>query len=205
MEEITDRTNDKLKILQRMVISANWMIILFLGIESGVILSDKTFSAKLDSGLIGNNIFRTAIVILIFALLLLIIVSCISISSKKYVYDDSALMKMSKGKLTALRIIGEIVASLVIISTVFFYKNRVLLFTEIFSILFLFSLQILVFSRRPKYALLLLIAGIFSVQALILKEALIHIDVPFFNFWIISFVIIEFAGALSCIVINKNT
>ena len=204
MEEITDRTNDKLKILQRMAISANLTIILFLGIESGVILYNKAFFAKLGSGLIGNGIFRTSIVILIFALLLIIIVSCISIYSKKYVYNDSALMKMPKGKLTALRVIGEVVAFLVIVSTMF-YNSRALLFTEIFSILFLFSLQILVFSRRLKYVLLLLVAGTFSVQALILKEALIHIDVPFFAFWIISFVIIEFADALSCIVVNKNT
>ena len=203
MGEKTEQTNTKLESLQRVVISANWLIILFLGMESGLILYGKTSFVELNSGLLNSKSFTITIVILMFALFLLIVGFCIPIYSKKRTYDDSVLVEIPEKKLTILRIFSEVVLFFVIASTIF-YQSKVFLVTESFTVLFLFSLQILMFSKRFKYALLLFVAITFSVQALIFWKALLNPNMLFFTFWIASIILIEFADAVSCIVMKKN-
>ena len=203
MEEITEQTNTKLKSLQRVVISANWLIIFFFGMGTGIILYNKNSFAKLNGGPLSSKAFTTTIVILLFTLFLLILGFCIPVYSKKRVYNDSVLIEIPERMLTALRVFSEVVLFFLILSPLF-HQNKALLTTEVFAVLFLFSLQILMFSKRPKYVLLLFIAAAFSALALMSAKLLFSPNAQVFSFWILSFVLVELVDAVSCIVIKKN-
>ena len=204
MEEAAKQTNAKLKSLQRVVISVNWLIILFFGMGTGIILYNKNSFAKLNGGPLSSKVFTTTIVILLFTLFLLILGFCIPVYSKKRVYSDSVLWKIPERMLTALRVFSEVVLFFLILSPLF-HQNKALLTTEVFAVLFLFSLQILMFSKRFKYVLLLFIAAAFSALALMSAKLLFSPNAQVFSFWILSFVLVELVDAVSCIVIKENT
>ncbi len=204
MEEVTKQANAKLKSLQEIAASANWLIAFFFGTETGIILYDKNSFAKLNGGLLSSKALTTTIVILFFALFLLILGFCIPVYSKKRVYDDSVLWKIPERMLTALRVFSDVVLFFVILSTIF-HRNKALLTTEVFAVLFLFSLQILMFSKRFKYVLLLFIAAAFSALALMSAKLLFSPNAQIFSFWILSFVLVELVDAVACIVIKENT
>jgi len=200
---MTGQTNTRLKSLQRVVISANWLVILFFSMETGLILYDKKSFTELNSGLLNSKALTTTIVILLFALFLLILGFCIPVYSKKRAYNDSVVIEIPERMLTALRVFSEVVLFFLILSTLF-HQNKVLLTTEVFVVLFLFSLQILMFSKRFKYALFAFVVAAFTALALISAKLLISPNSQIFSFWMLSFVLIELADAVSCIVIKKN-
>lgn len=204
MEEVAKQANAKLKTLQEIAASANWLIIFFFGMGTGIILYDKNSFAKLNGGLLSSKALTTTIVILFFALFLLITGFCIPVYSKKRVYDDSVLWEIPKSTLTALRVFSDVVLFFLILFPLF-HQSKALLTTEVFAVLFLFFLQILMFSRKFKYVLLLFIAAAFTALALMSAKLLFSPNTQVFSFWILSFVLVELVDAVSCIVIKKNT
>ncbi len=204
MEEVTKQANAKLKSLQRVVISANWLIIFFFSMGTGIILYDKNSFAKLNGGPLSSKALTTTIAILFFALFLLILGFCIPVYSKKRVYDDSVLWKIPESTLTALRVFSDVVLFFLILFPLF-HRNKALLTTEVFAVLFLFSLEILMFSKRFKYVLLLFIAATFSALALMSAKLLFSPNTQIFSFWILSFILVELVDAVACIVIKENT